>query len=63
MLTGQVMAMGDSELLEVGFLASSHFDGRDFIAIPAQLDQETMQFSVSLAEIDLHGTIYYKPMP
>ena len=60
MLTGQVMAMGDSELLEVGFLASSHFDGRDFIAIPAQLDQETMQFSVSLAEIDLHGTIYYR---
>ena len=58
-LSGIIRNSGDSEIIEFGFMASTHMDMRYAIMIPAQLDQETMQFSASLAEIDLHGTIYY----
>ncbi|MAK28609.1 MAG: hypothetical protein CMI22_09670 [Opitutae bacterium] len=59
-LSGIIRNSGDSEIIEFGFMASTHMDMRYAIMIPAQLDQETMQFSASLAEIDLHGTIYYR---
>jgi len=58
-LSGIIRSSGDSEIIEFGFMASTHMDLRDAFMIPAQLDQETMEFGASLAEIDLHGTIYY----
>ena len=59
-LTGQVMASGDSDIIEVGFVVSSQMDMRENVLILSELDPLSMQFYSSLEEIPMYGRIYYQ---
>jgi len=60
MMSGEIRSSGDSEIIEFGFMASTHLDMRNPILIPAELDRKSLEFGTSVEEIHLHGRIYYQ---
>jgi len=57
---GQILTEGSSPVLEVGIFLSKSIVGENLIWLPAQLDGQTLEFSVSTDDLEPGARYYYR---
>jgi hypothetical protein len=59
-IEARILTEGSSPVLEVGIFLSQSIHGENLIWAPAQLDEETLEFSVSVADLEPGSRYYYR---